>query len=295
MLHTLKQILKNNRIKKLYYPAYFILVTVFFLYYLFPSDTIIRHLEYTVQKMRPDLSVTIAGLKPSLLLGLKLDKVNLYYNDDMVLKSDYVRISRGFLSFILPGRVYKYKAKSCDGVLQGKIAVSGKKSGGKIGFETVFKGIQIEKMPFIQQLSNIRISAVLEGKAVSEIDNKKEVSIQAEFSDCELVLAKPIMNLDKFDYFVFSSLKTAVDLTKDEVFINEFDFTGEQINGMLSGQLIAKKPFTGSLLKMNGNIMLNPQFLNELDKKSVVYRLAQNKKGESVVPVNFQGIIGDLL
>ena len=63
--------------KTIGYIAYTVGITVFFLYYLFPSEAVKGYIAYNLQAVDPQMTVDIARVKPSFPPGLKLTTVRL--------------------------------------------------------------------------------------------------------------------------------------------------------------------------------------------------------------------------
>ena len=70
----------------LLYTLYIIGITLFFLWYLFPSDTLKDYLAYRLGQSNPDVTVTIDRISPVLPPGIKLHEVD-FSHQNMALAS----------------------------------------------------------------------------------------------------------------------------------------------------------------------------------------------------------------
>ncbi len=291
----MQQVLNDKKVKWLLYAVYFIAITLIFLYALFPSNTVKGYLEYHVNNLFPGISITSADVGPALLFKLKVDKVNIYYNDTLLIKTEYVKLTQGFFSLILPGQVYKFKAKTCDGMIKGKVSFSGKKEDKKTGLKIFVKGLKLDKVQVIKDLEEYLISGALDAVITSGAKGKTGVNIKADISDCELQLENPVMGMQELDYFVFSSLSAEADIIKSEVVFQNCHFKGEPVNGSLSGLIKLKIPLDESMLNLDSSIQPDPGFLKELSEDSPMAFFIKNKQGkDGSIPLKIGGTFNNL-
>jgi len=82
------------------YTLYITGITLFFLWYLFPSDTLKGYLAYRLSQSRPDVTVTIDRLSPVLPPGIKLHEVDITHRNAVVLEVKSLKVVPGLASLI---------------------------------------------------------------------------------------------------------------------------------------------------------------------------------------------------
>ncbi len=88
----------SNTRKWLPHVIYSMGAALFFIYYLFPSDTVKNIITSNFNKANPGMSITIDHITPSFPPGLKLHHVNLYYVNDVLFKAERIKIAPNLLS-----------------------------------------------------------------------------------------------------------------------------------------------------------------------------------------------------
>ena len=103
--------MKNTR-KWLPYLLFFIAVTVFFMYHLFPSNIVKNYIIYNLNKINPEINITIDYIKPAFSPGLKLYNVGFYHQNNSLLVAEQITIAPGLLSLLSPKSTFFFKSRS---------------------------------------------------------------------------------------------------------------------------------------------------------------------------------------
>ncbi|MGB5746529.1 MAG: type II secretion system protein GspN, partial [Desulfobacterales bacterium] len=109
--------------KTLLYTAYIIGLTVFFLYFLFPSDAVKDYVAYKISQGNPDISVTIDRVNPVLPPGIKLHAVGIAHGNKALIDLDSVKITPGLLSFFSSTKTARFKGRVKAGTVQGRAEI----------------------------------------------------------------------------------------------------------------------------------------------------------------------------
>ncbi|RPJ82545.1 MAG: type II secretion system protein GspN, partial [Deltaproteobacteria bacterium] len=89
---------------RLLYAAYIIGVSIFFLYYLFPSKVFSDYLKSKIEQVAPDFSITIENVRPVFPIGLKFVNLSVENKGIPVFDAQRLTVTPGFLS-LFTGRV----------------------------------------------------------------------------------------------------------------------------------------------------------------------------------------------
>ena len=114
--------------KRLLYTAYIITVTVFFLYYLFPSDDAKDYVLFYANNAVPDMKISLERIDPAFPPGLLLSDVTVFYHEKPVVKAEYLKLVPGILSLVKRDLTVYFKSSLYDGIIQGRLAMPLKKS-----------------------------------------------------------------------------------------------------------------------------------------------------------------------
>ena len=82
----------NKLIKWVLYSGYVIVVTLFFLYVLFPADAAMEYFSGYLAKHHPEYAVTADIVKPSFPPGLNFRTVSIAYKGDTWIDLERVRV-----------------------------------------------------------------------------------------------------------------------------------------------------------------------------------------------------------
>ena len=149
--------------KTLLYTAYIFGITIFFLWYLFPSDTLKAYLAYRLTLGKPDVTVTIDRVKPILPPGIQLQDVAFARQNKPLLNLASLNVMPELRSFFSDRTVMDFKSRAYQGSLSGRLELGGGRQGEGIKINGNLAGIQLQQVSLLKQLSEHEISGVLNG------------------------------------------------------------------------------------------------------------------------------------
>ena len=282
----------NNSKKRLLYFIYIIAITALFIYYLFPSDAVKKHLAFNFNKTNPNFNIKIDFIKPAFPPGLTLYNVSLYHLTDLLFDVKQIKIIPDLLSFFGTKTTFSFKGKAYEGILEGNGALIKKPGiknmdGHKIIVKTKLYGINIKNISTIQRLAGREITGILDG---SFLFNNREstgtLRADIHISDCEVELLLPVFNLKSV---TFTDIKTKAVINNEKIQVNECIVKGNQADGRISGSVNVKNPPGQSVLNLTGTIKPNQKFIENLQKSFPVKLLL--KTGEGGLPIRLYGTI----
>ena len=93
----------------LLYGVYIIAMTGFFLYYLFPSETLKTYLAYRLSQGNPDITVTIDRVSPVIPPGINLHDVGIVHQNKALVDVANLKIMPGILSLFSDKSTVNFK------------------------------------------------------------------------------------------------------------------------------------------------------------------------------------------
>lgn len=271
----------SNIRKGFLYAAYILVATIFFTYYLFPSDAAKKYISENLTATHPELNITIDRVTPAFPPGLRLQSINFYHRDALLLKAEQIKIFPGYLSLFSPAIDFVFKGRAYAGLLEGRGNITKNRAARQIMTGARFSGIQIEKIAALQDLAGLKISGLLEGKAEYNFSQKSSGNLSAELalSDCEIGLTAPLLNLDTFS---FSKIEAEVALNNQQLRIKKCIIKGSQMDGTFTGSVILKNPANKSVLNISGTVTPRPLLFSKLGSLLPGNKKMSGKKGFSV-------------
>ena len=274
------------------YATYIVAVAVFFLYYLFPSDTVKSYLSYVFSTVNPNLQIKIKDLNLSFPPGLCLKNTDVYYLDINLFHFKKLKLTPGMISLFSSEKTFYFKGDAYEGVFIGnlKIIMKARKKGARIEGKT--SNLNIKKVSVIQNMTGRKVTGVLDGKFRCTLNKRAGVSLGAELlmSNCTIEILNPLLKIDQLN---IKTIEAIINMTNNKFRIKQCDIKGYELNGNLSGTLLLTDPVGKSSLNLAGKIRPDPVFLARLKKDipaGLLPKKFSNKKG---VFVRFTGTLNN--
>lgn len=304
-----------NAMKKfLLYSVYIIVVSIIFIYYLFPSDKVKEYIISRVGNANSDMSITISRISPAFPPGLNFHAVRLFQENSPLFEVEQVKVVPKILTIFREEVIFSFKGKSCGGDLEGKAILvkpdAKNKSGPRrITIDADLKGIHVSRIHAVKNQPNYKVlSGTLNAKI--EYSNKEPVATagtKCTISDFNIELLSPVSKI-KFlertlkkwfispnfkldEKFTFKNVSTEMAMEKNKkISIKQFDVKGLQISGNISGDVNLKTPFARSILRLTGNITLHPAFISSLAKVIPAAAILK-QSGKKGIPFKIGGTV----
>lgn len=274
----------KNAGKWLLCSIYIIVVGVFFIYYLFPSDAVKKYITSNLNRANPELNITIDNIKPVFPPGLRLYNVTLYRLSNLLLEAKQIKITPGLLSLFRPKTTFFFKAEAYEGILEGRADIMAN----KLMINADLSGVRTKDMSVVQNLANRKISGMLSGKVTYSGNREFAGTVNAKLTllNCEVELLTPVFNLESFS---FESIAADVTINNRKIQINECIIKGNQADGGISGSVNLKNPLGKSFLNLTGTIKPHHLLIENLQKSFPVKSLLKTGKGG--LPIRLYGTI----
>jgi len=276
----------SNFRKGIFYAVYVLATTLFFLYYLFPSDAVRNYISNRVSVTYPELDIAIDRISPAFPPGLKFRAIRLQFQNDLQLDIDQIKIAPGLLSLLGSEVSFAFKGRAYSGLIKGRGAITKSRTAPRTTIDARLSAIRIREVSALQELTGRKISGRLDGNVKYDFTLKSGEKINAQLSlaDGELVLLTPVFNLDKFS---FSRIEADIHGDFQRLMVKKCEFKGSQINGTFTGFVTMKNPVNKSVLNLSGTVAAHSAFLAKLDSVFPGY----TKSAEKGMNIKFSGTL----
>jgi type II secretion system protein N len=277
--------------KTLLYTAYIIGITLFFLWYLFPSDTLKDYLAYRLSQGNPDVTITIDRISPVLPPGIKLHELEISHRNMALVEVKSLKVMPGLGSLFSDTTTVNFIGRIYDGTLSGRAEISGAKGDG-IKIDGNIAGVQVQQISALQQLSDHDISGALGGKFVyADGKANPKLSGNLTLTNCRLELATAIFNQNSFE---FKNIDADLALQNRNLVINGFSATGNQLDLKITGRIkLNQSDPAKNTLNLTGSVRPHHVFLAKIEKNIPVGFLRNKKSGQTAISFKLDGTLDD--
>ena len=253
------------------YTIYGVLITAFFLYVRFPSDSAGRYIRSIVERGNPNVVLLIDSVKLCLPPGIKLSNIEVGFMDrpDLILRANVLKL-RPAITSLLSGKLsLLLYADAYEGSMRTNINFTNRFSTkGPVSIKAGFNDINLEKCSFIKTATGRLVDGRLSGSL--SYDGKWNRIISGAGSagftliDGNIQLLK---NMFGFDELSFDKAEAELTLKDRSIKIIGLDITGKELSGSFTGNLFLDRNIMQSRLGIKGNIeipALNRKFSTTL-------------------------------
>ena len=278
--------------KTLLYTAYVIGITVFFLWYLFPSDSLKAYLAYRLARGNPDTRVTIDRISPVLPPGIKLHKVGIAYQNMALIDLENFKIMPGLGSLFSDTTTVNFKGRVYEGTLNGQVQLSDRQEGGAIKIEGRVSGVQVQQITALQRLSEHQISGGLGGHFAYD-DSTPTPSLAGNLSltNCRVELATPVFSQKSFE---FKTIAADLVMQNDSLLIKQISARGNQLDLNLAGTIaLSESDPIQNALNLTGDVTPHHVFLAKIEKEIPVDFLRNKQAGKAAIAFKIDGTLDE--
>lgn len=279
--------------KWLTYGTFIFVLSIFFIYFLFPSGLIKRYIASKVSHVNPNFKISIGRIRPTFPPGIRLKIVNFTYLSDSIIDADDIVITPRLTSVFSQKRSLLFKMDAHQGVLKGKLDVAGKNTRQQVYLDANITGIQLAKVPAFQSQLPFNLSGILDAKITYENSRESgnEILARLEISDCEVETSTPFMNLNSFN---FSRIEADLLINNEMIEIIQCNLDGAQLHAMVSGLGILKDPLKKSIIDVSGTIRLHPSYVIGMKNGSDKSILSKTSSDGEPISIEINGPLDNL-
>ncbi len=236
------------------YSVYVLLLGAFFVYILFPAETVSRYIVARAAAVYPDVHLTIGDVSPILPPGLKLNPVVFEHYSGDALTAREIRLYPRWLSLLGKKPAAAFTVAAGQGTIRGTAAVTGTAAGRQFYLNADLEGVQIEQLDMPQALSGYRLQGAVSGKIRYSEGKKRTADVQLTVSDMTVAPPNPVMGIRQLH---FENLRTEATMENRDLKLNRVVLAGKQVNGEISGVIVLARHLQDSNLSLGGTLQLN--------------------------------------
>jgi type II secretion system protein N len=277
--------------KTLLYTAYVIGITVFFLYYLFPSDAVKTFLVQSLRQENPDIAVTIDRISPVLPPGIKLHDVDISYGDMELITLEDLKIIPRLLSLFSEKTSVNFKGGVYAGTLSGRAELNGNRQAGSVKIDGRIAGVRVQDLKQLQRMSAHKISGDLGGDFnYADTGPNRSLTGKLILSDFRVELEAPVFNQKSLD---FKNIDAELALSNRNLIIKQCSARGNQLDVDIRGTIGLYEEPNKNALKLTGSMTPHHVLLAQIEKSLPLDLLRKTKSGNSSISFRIDGTVGD--
>lgn len=249
------------------YSLYGVLLALFLLYWLFPSEAVSDYLESRVGKLNPQLELSIEDVRPCLPVGLALTNSTLYLGSQPrapFLELDRLRVKPRISQFVQGHRFYDFTCPADSGKAEGWIHLEGDDNG-----VPVQASLRLDHLP-LQSFSRPKavIRRDMDGILTGTLNFRGKFSFPVQgngeaelrISNGRIDLLQPIMNLQEIE---FSEATVAMKMEGQRISLSRIEIQSRQFQATASGHIALKKDLANSRLNLRGSMKPFPGLIQK--------------------------------
>lgn len=278
-----------------FYLAYTFVLTLVFLYLLFPGAKLVSYIERSVSHPDSGIVLAIDKIRPALPIGLELSggKIVLTERPDIcALKVDRLTVFPHIRSCVSERVAFDLKAFVCQGEIAGAVRFDGYDTSGPFDTDIHIKGVALEDMAALQNLTGRAITGRLSGditynyKSGAYMRGKGESSLVVSDGSVELLL--PFLDPGPVK---FHSIETVAKLANGKLTIEELKFKSDLFLCDLSGNITLARRMENSVMNLRGSIEPLESFSADGDLSGALLTLLGGRTNKKKIPFTVRGTI----
>lgn len=272
---------------------------IMFMYWTFPYDQLKNRLESGIeQALGADYDVTIGSMSPSFVTGavLKDVKINLRSGAELklVLQADKARVRVGLFSLLLGNPSVSFSLLMKKSTIDGSIS---KRDNGFVA-TVELDPLLFSSVDWFSSKLGLKLDGKMKGQIAvnlgSDASRGSDGSIDIKFQNGELAAGTKIslgaagsMELtNPIRFAQDSDSKLDVKWGKGLVQLNEWKWSGGDLQVNLKGQIFTGNTMSNYRLNVNGSVTLSPQFEKDFP---IVALIAKQKQADGSYAIAVTG------
>ncbi|MBF0100990.1 MAG: type II secretion system protein GspN [Desulfobacterales bacterium] len=284
----------NQKLKLTLYLGYFIGITVFFMYYLFPSDKVKTYIESMINERNLNIQIQIQRLDLRFPFGVTFYGLNLFKEGNLFYEFDKINIAADLFSFFSKSRKIYVKGISYGGNTSIIFVVKGNVTQPQLSCDVMLHDLRIGDIPFIKSIPNFSLSGILSGNVTFYVDfltkeAKKEARAEIYIQSPQIQVNLPVLQEKVFDFFQIDINLNLIDDNKMNM--KKCVFKGTQFDGYTSGNFILKQPIQKSDVNISGQLQIHDKFWEELNQVFPMDEIYKSGLRKHQIPFRLKGEI----
>jgi type II secretion system protein N len=275
----------------LLYTVYIIAITGFFLYYLFPSDTLKTYLVYRLSQGNPDITVTIDHVTPVIPPGINLHDVGIIHQNKALVDLDNLKIMPGILSLFSAKSTVNFKGRVNAGTFSGRAEIDDNSGRLAVKGDGRISDIQVQGIPALQRLPADKIAGVLSGNfTYTAAGPDRSLEGKLTLSQFRIELKKAVFNLKSLG---FRDINADLMLKNDTLTIKNTTARGNQLDADLTGTIELTGENGENALDLTVSVTPHHLLLAKIEKSLPMDFLRKQKAGNAAISFNIDGTLDE--
>lgn len=246
-------------LKRTLFAVYVAAVTLVLLWVCFPSEAVRQHAAGRLAAALPGLAVEIRAARPSLPPGILLQDLRISQADRPVAVIEQVRIVPEWFSLLDEQPVYAFSGSAADGTISGTGPLTDAGTGATANLSARIAGLQLAKLPGLQNLYGSRVSGRLEGLLTGDPGGLKG---KITVSDLQLDLAAPVFDVKTL---AFRTLEAEITLQSKRLVLRSCRLRGSELDAEVSGTIALDALAGRNGLNLNGRVTPHHGFMAKME------------------------------
>ena len=286
-------IIKNN--SRLWYIIYAVVLTVFFLYVMFPSTALTKYIREQVEKRYPDINISFNKVNLSLLAGIKIRGLKISSRENpgipvFISEKSSVRIS-------IPGWLkgdprYYFDSKIKGGEISGFVEEKNSVNKDRIDASIDIENVKLDGNVIIHPVISKRLEGILTGKIkfVGDLPDllRGNAEISLDLADGRFKLVNPVLDINEIG---FKKISLSCVLDNRRLSIKDLIMTGGPVNGSATGTVLLSNNLFSSRLGLTGEIEPSPSLFQDMPEAGKAINLIKNGMKDGKLKIEIYGTL----
>ncbi len=243
-------------------PIYFLSLVALFLYTLFPSETVKRHLSERFQRAAPECALTVVGLALAFPPGLKADGLKVDCLDREVVVATDVTLTPRWTDLLAGGFSADISGAAYGGMIRSRIEYQDQSDRPRWSTTAHVAGVDLFRAAAIRDWTGYGIAGRLEGDFRLELAAAHPADATLTIIEAVIDPPAPVMNVRRLQ---FDRVTARLAVDRRLLTLTEVEFSGPQLDGRMAGLVFLKETVGTSRLDLEGWARPKTEFLAGLD------------------------------
>lgn len=280
--------LKISR-RTLAYAAYFVGITVFFLYFLFPSEAVKDYVAYRLDRVSPGFDISFEDVSPVIPPGIKLHDVGISRDNRALIDLDSVKITPGLLSLLSDRKTARFKGLVHAGTVEGVVEINKGSDQHTEKIEGTISGVRVQAIPALKNLTPHKISGNLGGNfMITRTGPGGSMNGQLTLSECRIVFDQPVIGQPSL---AFKNVAADLVLERGRLVIKKCSARGNDFNADITGTIDLNSTGRRNALSLNGSVTPHHAFLAKIENSIPANLLRQKSAGNQAISFRIGGTV----
>jgi len=252
------QIFKN----RISWTIYIICAALFFLYALFPSDTVKEYLADRIHQTHPGLTVKMGRVRPVFPPGLKLYDVSVYHLGLRIAELEDLKIAPDILSLFSSTTHLTFDGQGYGGILKGDIDIIRNSSQRDMVVDADLAGVQMGRIEALKSLTTHKISGNLNATLTFKPNMPAEtLTGNLTLTKGQIEFSAPIM---KQNAITFDTIEADFIFDGRSLTIKHSRLNGNLLDADVSGSIKLADRSARKILNLSGTVKPHETLLVKL-------------------------------